>query len=160
MKIKKLNLIILFIITSFLVLFFIVKNNTNKIYLSDKYYNNGDFINITSNELEKLDNDTYILYIYNNYCSFTVPCEDIFKEYMEKYNIDFISMKYEEFKKTTYHNKIKYAPSIIIISKGKIIDYLDPEKDSDINKYQDITEFTSWLNKHIMMNKQVRCNDK
>ena len=34
-------------------------------YLDDKYYNNGDYISVTS---EKIDNNgSYLLYTYNNF---------------------------------------------------------------------------------------------
>ncbi len=125
------------------------KNNVKKVYLSDKYYNNGEFIDISFEDLDKYKNDVYVLYIYNNYCAFSIPCEDIFKEYMEKYNIDFVSMRFEEFKKSSYYNKIKYGPSVILINKGKIVTYLNPEKDNDISKYQINEDFENWINKYI-----------
>ena len=145
-------LISVFLVFSITILYLKYKN-PKRIYLSDKFYNIGEFIDITSSMLDDYKNDTYVLYIYNNFCSFSVPCEDIFKDYMQLYHIDFVSMKFEEFKNTTYHKKIKYAPSIIIINKSQIVAYLNPEKNSDVNKYQNIDEFTSWINKYIYQNK-------
>ena len=49
-----------------------------KINLTNKYYNEGKFITI--NTLENLEEETYILYTYNNYCTFEIPCDKIFKE--------------------------------------------------------------------------------
>lgn len=118
-----------------------------KLTLTEKYYNEGKFI--TVNTLDNLEKETYILYTYNNYCTFEIPCDKIFKEYMEKYKIDFISMPFKEFKNTKYYNKVKYAPSIIIIKQGKIISYLDANKNEDLNKYQDVHEFERWINKYI-----------
>ena len=68
---------------------------------------------------------------------------------MEKYKIDFLSMPFKEFKNTKYYNKVKYAPSIIIIKQGKIVSYLDANKDKDLQKYQDVHEFENWINKYI-----------
>lgn len=121
----------------------------DKVTLDNKYYNNGEFINVNSEELSSLEDDTFILYTYNNYCAFAKPCEDVFKEFMTKYKIDFLSIKFEDFKNTKYYNKIKYAPSIIIINKGKIISYLDPNSDDDLNKYQEFNDFETWLTKYI-----------
>ena len=118
-----------------------------KITLPEKYYNEGKFITI--NSLENLENETYILYTYNNYCSFEIPCDKIFKEYMEKYKIDFLSMPFKEFKNTKFYYKVKYAPSVIIVKEGKIISYLNANKDQDLQKYQDVHEFEKWINKYI-----------
>lgn len=125
------------------------KKSNEKISLDKKYYNTGEFINVNSEEVSKLDSENYILYSYNNYCAFSVPCEDIFKEFMNKYKIDFLSIKFEEFKKTKYYKKIKYAPSIIIISKGKIIAYLDPNSNDDSDKYQDVTKLEEWIKGYV-----------
>ncbi len=118
-----------------------------KITLTNKYYNEGKFITI--NTLENLEEETYILYTYNNYCTFEIPCDKIFKEYMEKYKIDFLSMPFKEFKETTMYTKVKYAPSVIIVKDGKIISYLDANKNKDLKKYQDMHEFETWINKYI-----------
>lgn len=129
-------------------------NKSNeKFTLNEKYYNNGDFIKVNSNELEKLGKDNYILYTYNNYCAFSVPCEDIFKNFMNKYKIDFISIPFDKFKKTKFYNKIKYAPSVIIIKNGKVISYLDSNSNEDYQKYQDEIEFEKWISKYVVIDK-------
>lgn len=129
-------------------------NKSNeKFTLNEKYYNNGDFIKVNSDELEKLGKDNYILYTYNNYCAFSVPCEDIFKNFMNKYKIDFISIPFDEFKKTKFYNKIKYAPSVIIIKNGKVISYLDSNSNEDYQKYQDEIEFEKWIFKYVVIDK-------
>lgn len=120
-----------------------------KFYLDNKYYNEGKFIKVDN--IENLKNDSYILYAYNNYCTFNKPCEDIFKEYMEKYKIDFVSIPFEKFKKTSLYLQVRYGPSILIIKKGKIITYLDANKDKDKDKYQDTKEFEKWINQYIYL---------
>ena len=122
-------------------------------YLSDKYYHNGDYISVTSNDIKSLDNESYVLYIYNNYCNLPIHCENIFKDVMDKYKIDFLSMPFAEFKKTSFHNKVKYAPSIIIIKNNDIIAYLYANSDKDYDKYQNTEEFEKWLKEYIYLEK-------
>ena len=123
--------------------------NTQKFTLDKKYYNTGEFIKVKSDDLSKLDNENYILYTYNNYCAFSIPCEDVFKEFMSKYKIDFLSISFKEFKKTKFYKKIKYAPSIIIIKEGNIVAYLDPNSDDDIDKYQDANKLEEWIKEYV-----------
>lgn len=141
MKKTLLILITIFLITG------CKEKQIEKFYLDDKYYNEGNYIKV--NDINNLKKDTYILYTYNNYCTFNKPCEEIFKEYMEKYKIDFVSIPFEKFKKTSLYGEVKYGPSILIIKEGKIIKYLDANKDSDLQKYQDTKEFEKWINKYI-----------
>lgn len=126
-------------------------NDDNKIHLSDKYYNKGNYTQIKSSDLYKLKNENYILFTYNNYCNMPISCEDVFREFMEKYNIDFLSIPFDEFKKTDFYKTVKYAPSIIIVSQGNIIAYLDADSDEDFAKYQDVNEFEKWLSEYISL---------
>ena len=123
--------------------------NTQKFTLDKRYYNIGEFIKVKSDDLLKLDNENYILYAYNNYCAFAIPCEDVFKEFMSKYKIDFLSITFDEFKNTKFYKEIKYAPSIIIIKEGKIVTYLDPNSDDDFEKYQDANKLEEWIKNYV-----------
>ena len=48
-----------------------------------------------------------------------------------------------------YYDKVLYAPSLIIIKKGEIIDYLDANSDEDLDKYQDVKKLELWLDNYI-----------
>jgi len=123
-----------------------------KFSLNDNYYNNyTGFITAKSDTLPK--KESYILYTYNNYCNLAISCDLIFTSFMEKYNISFVSIPFEEFKKTNYYKTVKYAPSIIVIKKGKIVTYLDADNDEDLDKYQDVTAFETLLEKYIYFEK-------
>ena len=123
-----------------------------RIYLTDSYYNKGEFIEV--NDLTNLDNDTYVVFAYNNFCNFSVPCDKIFESFMTKYNIDFIKIPFDKFKETYLYNEVKYAPSIIVVSDRKVITYLDANKDEDLDKYQDEKAFEKWLNNYIYFTKK------
>ena len=123
--------------------------NNKEFYLEDKYYHNGDYINVSSSDIK--DNESYILYTYNNFCVLPVHCENIFKEVMEKYKIDVLSIPFDDFKNTSFYQEVKYAPSILIVKKGELISYLDANSDNDLEKYQDTTKFEEWLRKYIVL---------
>ena len=129
--------------------------SNDTIYLEDNLYNNNEFISIDSTSINNKLDTTYLLYTYNNYCSMKIPCENIFKSVMEEYNISMYSISYKDFKDTYLHDTVKYAPSVIIVDKGEIISYLDPNSDEDYDRYQDTNSFTKWLKKYI----QLKRND-
>ena len=144
---------LLLIIVSLLTLAGCGNTNKNAFYLESKFYNKGEFVLVNSEEIKEYSKDSFVLYAYNNYCIFPTSCEDVFKTVMEKYHLDFLSMHFDEFKNTSYYEEVKYAPSIIIVKKGKIIAYLDADKDEDLNKYQNVEEFENWLKKYIYLRK-------
>ena len=133
---------------------FINKNQSNKkIYLTKKYYDNKKqiFLQVDEQEIKKLKEETFLLYTYNSYCKFPVPCDSIFEQFMKDNNITILSIPYEKYKLTDFVKKVKYAPSVLIINKNKVIAYLDADKDEDVNKYQDIEEFTNWVKEYIYL---------
>ena len=73
---------------------------------------------------------------------------------MTKYKIDFLSIPFDEFKKTDFYKSVKYAPSVIIIENGNIISYLDANSDIDLEKYQDVNKFEEWLNNYVNFSKK------
>ena len=160
---KKIIFIVILLVILGLGIFFIIKNKKTeeeevkieKFYLSDKYYANGDFISVDYKELKELNKDSYVLYTYNNFCIFTIPCEDIFKEIMVKDGIDVVSITFENFKKTDFYKEVKLAPSILIIKEGKIVTYLRADSDEDFDRYQDTEAFEKWLNNYIYLEKEA-----
>ena len=134
-----------------LVIFLLVGCTNEKIYLTDKYYNKGDFITVKEENIN--NSESFILYTYNNFCALPVHCETIFKEVLEKYHIDSLSIPFENFKNTIYYKEVKYAPSVLIIKNGKIIAYLDANSDKDLEKYQDTVKFEEWLKEYIYLEK-------
>ena len=124
-------------------------HNENGLVLDDICYSSNDFIDIDNEYLNKTPLNNYVLFIYNNYCSLPIPCEKIFKEYMDKYDVSFLSMNIDEYKKTGFYSEVKYAPSVLVISNGNIVAFLDAESDDDLGKYQDVNEFETWINNYI-----------
>ena len=131
------------------------KQNTEKMYLEEKYYNESEYIEVTAKDIKELNQETYLVFTYNNYCNLKIPCDTIFKKVMDKYNITILSLPFEEMKQTFIYNKVKYAPSVIIVKQNKVVAYLDAEKDEDYEKYQNETEFEKWLSKYIYLNKSA-----
>ena len=125
----------------------------DKFYLEDKYYNIGDYINVNSDEIEQIKNDSMIIYTYNNFCNLPIHCETIFKEFMIENKIDFISIPYDEFKNTSFGKEIAYAPSVLIVNHGKIVDYLEADSDDDYDKYQKVDVFKEWLEEYVYLTK-------
>ena len=129
-------------------------SSKEKIKLSEEYYKeeSGSLVEITKEELPT--NKNYILFTYNNYCNFPLPCDEVFKSFAEKENIDILAMPFAEFKKTSLYPDIKYAPSVIVVKEKTVIAYLDANSDEDIQKYQDVEEFTNWIKQFVEIEKE------
>lgn len=129
----------------------LTESDDKKMSLESKYYNKGNFIDVNSDDAAELRKENYVLFVHNNYCGMAKSCEEIFATIMKKYKIDFLSIPFNEFKKTSLYETVKYAPSIMIVKKGKIVAYLDAESDEDLPKYQDTQSFERWLGEYIYL---------
>lgn len=123
-----------------------------KFYLAKEYYDKGGFISIDENDLDKLDSSNYVIFTYNNYCNLSIPCEQIFEEFMNQNQIRFLSIPFENYRNTSLYNTVKYAPSVIIVNRGKIVAYLDANSDDDLDKYQSVKSFSKWISTYVYFN--------
>lgn len=132
-------------------LFLSACTNSSKFSIEKEYYKESKFIDVTSEDIKELKENkkSFIVFTYNNYCMLEIPCDEIFKKVMNKYNISFLYLSYEEMKNTFIYDEVKLAPSVILIKEGKIVAYLDAESDKDLLKYQDTEEFEKWLTSYI-----------
>ena len=107
------------------IMYFSKKNE--KFYIEDTFYNKGGLQDISINEVNKLikNKKSFVLFTYNDFCTFSVPCDSVFEEASNKMNIEILQIPYRDFKETVLHKKIKYGPSVIIIKEGKVVKYLD-----------------------------------
>ena len=151
MKNKIVTAIIFVVVVAVTAYFVITKDD--RFYLSDDYYNNSSFIEINSEQIDALTNKKYLLFTYNNYCSFEIPCDKIFEKFSSDYNIEILSISFEQVKNTQFYKIVKYAPSVMIISNNKVVAYLDAENNNDVDKYQSVDAFKEWLEKYIYLEK-------
>lgn len=129
------------------------KEETGKIYLEDKYYGSSSYIEVTEEDIES-NKENYILFTYNTFCSLNVPCEEIFQDFMSKYNIAILSIPFYEFKETYLHDTVKYGPSILVVKNKKVVAYLDANKDEDLDYYQDVDKFKEWIEQYVYLEKK------
>lgn len=132
-------------------LFLSACTNSSKFSIEKEYYKESKYIDVNSEDIKKLKENkkSFIVFTYNNYCMLEIPCDEIFKKVMNKYNISFLYLPYEEMKNTFIYDEVKLAPSVILIKEGEIVAYLDAESDEDLLKYQDTEEFEKWLTSYI-----------
>ena len=127
----------------------------DRFHLDDKYYGNYKFIDIDNTKIDELQKNkaSYLVFTFNPYCTFQKPCDEVFEEFMKTYNISIYNIPFDEFKETELYEKVKYAPSVIAINKGKIVAYLDANSDEDYDKYQEVEEFKEWIEKYVYLEK-------
>lgn len=145
------KIIIIGVITVFIILGFILIKK-DKFYLEDKYYNNGDLVELTIEELKNLEDnkESFVVYVHiPNMCTMTFPCTEIVKDFIKKYDITIYDFDFALVNESSMKNKIKYSPTLVIYEEGKIKAYLDPNSDDDIEYYKSVKGIKKYLEKYI-----------
>ena len=94
------SIVILLIIVLAIIYLNKEKDITIPFKIEDKYYGKSEYIKVNNKNINKMKKESYILFTYNDYCTFPIPCEEIFKKYMDKENISIVSIPFIEYKKT------------------------------------------------------------
>ena len=158
---KKSKIVVIVVILLVLVILgvLLLTNKSKKIekfYLEKEYYNENGLVTVGIDDFEKLlsDKKNFLLFIYNDVCSFKIPCDTIYDKVAKDNKFEILQMNFREFKETSLYGKVKYAPSIIIIKDGKIVKFLDAESDEDLERYQDGEKFLEWLSNYVYIDKE------
>lgn len=126
-----------------------------KFYLEDKYYENSNLIEPTTEEVNELFNnkESFAAFVYTPGCISCAEFEKVTDEFRKENKIVFYHIKSEVSKETKIHEKVIYSPSAILVKDGEIIAYLDATSDKDLDVYKSKDNFKSWLEKYIYLEK-------
>ena len=102
---------------------------------------------------EMMDNrESFILSVYPTETCFSDAGPN-FNTNMSIFAIDnnlyFYNIGLLVYKQTNIYKQIKYAPTVIIVYKGKVLAYLDAESDEDSKCASSQEEFNKWITKYI-----------
>lgn len=153
---KKIIIISVAILSVLVVTFSIGFSNgwfeNQKVTLSQEYYN-------TKNEFLKLDTESYnklveekksfLIITYLPGC--TAKIIEFVNNFSKEHNVAFYYYNFADFKNSELHNSIKYAPSVAIISEGKLVKFLRSDSNDDAKYYNSYESFKTWLESLIVL---------
>lgn len=151
---KKLALIItLFVLLLFI--FIIFKNiNINKIYLEKEYYQKKEIIEL--NDVEELNTliksgTSFAILYYQPSCIVSSNFEEVINSFLDENELTIYKISFQKIIDTNINKYIKYYPSFAIYSNKKVIDYLESNKDEDIDYYLTSDGFKTWFTKYVYL---------
>lgn len=157
------TLLILFVLSILIMAFtvIIVNNNSNPFYLENNYYGTNSMIEIKEKRLNKLINnkESFAVFIYQPMCVTSSDFENILYNFLKDNKISIYKIAFSNIKDTKLGKKIKYYPSFAIYNKGKMVDFLEANKDEDIDYYTSKKGFESWFTKYVKLKNNLS-NDK
>lgn len=104
------------------------------------------------------ENKSFALFIYQPMCVSSNDFEKVLIDFTNIYEINFYKIAFSNIKDTALGEKIKYYPSFAIFNEGKLVDYLESDKDEDIEYYKSTEEFIKRFTKYVNLKSDTNNN--
>lgn len=146
-------LLILFILIVYTIVTLFINKKEKTFYLEDNYYKLNNITEIKIDELNKLidKKESFAVFIYQPMCLTSSSFERVLKDFLDDKQISVYKISFSNIKDTDLGKIIRFYPSFIIYNKGKIIDFLEANKDEDIKFYTSKEYFEEWFTKYVKL---------
>lgn len=153
---KKKVFIILSIVFIFIIIAFGfqgIYKSEKPFYLEDKYYGKNNITEIKIDELNQFieKKESFAVFIYQPMCVTSSDFESVLSEFLEDNQISIYKIAFSNIKDTDIGKSVKYYPSFLIYNNGKMIDFLEADKNEDVKYYTSKDEFKNWFTKYVKL---------
>lgn len=148
---KKLLLIISALLLLSLIIFITFKVLNRNFYLDDKYYGNNEIYEIGIEEFNNLisNKESFGIFVYQPACTTSAEFEQVLYDFFKQNNMSIYKIKFSDIYDHT--DFLKFYPSFIIYRNGKMVDFLEADKDKDLKYYQSVNGFSEWFTKYVIL---------
>ena len=126
--------------------------DNHKVKLDAEYYADGaEFMELTVGEYEGLieAKKSFVVMVDQSGCTTADRLREYVTRYMTETGILVYRMMFAEVKESSLHEKVKYYPSVAVVSKGKVVVFLGADDDADADKYNYYDAFKAWIGKYL-----------
>ncbi len=147
---------ILFVLIITTVIILITNKKEKQFYLEDNYYGTNKITEVQMEELNQLikNKESFVVFVYQPMCITSSDFESVLNDFLEEEQISIYKIAFSNIKDTVIGKRVRYYPSFIIYHKGKIVDFLEADKNEDVNYYTSKEEFGNWFTKYIKLRKK------
>lgn len=102
---------------------------------------------LTVREYEELigAKKSFVLLVDQGGCTTAERLKGYMRDFMKEAGVKVYRMMFSEVKKSSLHEKVKYYPSAVVVSRGEVIGFLRADSDEDAKMYNDYAEFKGWM---------------
>ncbi|MBR5046049.1 hypothetical protein IKX73_00220 [Candidatus Saccharibacteria bacterium] len=107
----------------------------------------SDFKDVLVSDYEGLINDkkTFILFVDQDGCTTADRLRTYALDWASQEKIQLLRMAFSDVKESSLFNFVKYYPSVVIVSEGKVVGWLKADSDDDAVAYNDYNDFAKWM---------------
>lgn len=145
------SILLVLIVAGFLLLTF--QKKEEPFYLENEYYKTGEFLEINFDELKQRieKKESFVAFVYQPMCVTSFNFERVLSDFLEEKQISVYKIAFADIKNTELGSQVKYYPSFLIYKNGKMIDFLEADKDEDVNCYTSLEGFERWFTNYVKL---------
>ena len=121
--------------------------------LEQEYYGKEEFIELNKDELNNLidKEKTFAVFLFQPFCEAAANFNEVLKEFMSTNKLAIYKMQFKDIKGTELEKHVKYYPSLVIYKDGKLIDFLEADKDEDTKNFKYLDSFIEWFKQYVII---------
>ena len=127
----------------------------NKVVLDAEYYCSekcdGEYMDLVGVDYEELvkSGRSFVVFVDQDGCTTADRLRGYVSDYAKEVGVKVYRMMFAEAKELSLHDYVKYYPSVVIVSKGKVVGYLRADSDDDAEMYNDYDAFKKWMSNYL-----------
>lgn len=124
----------------------------SKVVLSEEYIGEfQDFVNLTREEYEKLmeEGKSFVVFVDQEGCTTADRLEGFVADWANEAKVKAYRMMFSEARETSMREFVKYYPSVVVVSKGKVVGWLRADADEDADAYNEYDAFLTWMLRYL-----------
>ena len=128
----------------------------NRAVIDAEYYSCSDncesrYMELEASEYEKLimEGKSFVVFVDQGGCVTADKLRSFVNSWAAQKGLKIYRMMFEEMKKTSLHDFVKYYPSVAVVSHGKVLSYLRADSDDDASAYNEYGAFENWVKKYL-----------
>ena len=125
--------------------------SNDMVMLDEEYYCgeecDGEMMELTGAEYEQLvaEGKSFVVFIDQSGCTTADRLKGYMKDYTLEAGVKAYRMMFADARETSLHEYVKYYPSVVVVSKGKVVAWLRADSDEDADYYNDYEAFEGWM---------------
>ena len=144
--------IVIFCITIFFGGFFLIHSQIPKTFrLEDELYAKSEAIDIKKEDYEKLisEKKSFIIMVDKPDCYTTANMRKYMSGFPDDMQFKYYRIMWEDAKESSLHEYVKFVPSVAIIYKGQVKQWLQADRDEDTKYFENADDLKEWSHKYI-----------
>ena len=119
--------------------------------LDPEYLGEGGMVELAADDYEGLvgAQKSFVVFVDQGGCTTADRLREYVSNWANEKGIKVQRMMFADMKETSMHEKVKYYPSVVVVSKGEVVGFLRADAEEDAEAYNNYEAFKGWIGRYL-----------